>query len=133
MCPVKVHPFQVYLIATAQWTPPLTPPTLHFSYVCPITYLIYNVSCPNHIFTNVPYSLALRLVRICSKREDLLKRFEELNKMLTSRGYNKNVIKSAIERASKIERKTALERVKKVKKDSYSGCWLDLLHQNPPF
>ena len=68
-----------------------------------VQYLLPSSCHPNHISTNVPYSLALRLVRICSRREYLLKRFKELSKMLTSRGYNKNVIKSAIERASKIE------------------------------
>ena len=37
--------------------------------------------------------------------------------MLTSRGYNKNVIKRAIQRASLVKRDDALIKVKKVKKD----------------
>ena len=43
-------------------------------------------------------------------------KFEELSDMLKSRGYNKNVINSAIKVASLVERKDALIEVKKVKK-----------------
>ena len=53
-----------------------------------VQYLLPTSCHPSHIFNNVPYSLALRLVRICSRREDLMRRFEELRKMLKSRGYN---------------------------------------------
>ena len=42
-------------------------------------------------------------------------RFNELREMLISRGYNKNIIKAAINKASKIVRKEALKRVEKVK------------------
>ena len=40
-------------------------------------------------------------------------KFEELSDMLKSRGYNKNVIICAIKRASLVERKDALNKVKK--------------------
>ena len=46
-----------------------------------------------------------------------MKRFEELETMLISRDYPKNVIKAAIDRASKIDRKEALKRVVKNKND----------------
>ena len=82
-----------------------------------VQYLLPSSCHPNHIFKNVPYSLALRLVRICNRKEDLIKRFEELAAMLISRGYNKNVIENAIERAEKIDRQVALKKVVKVKKN----------------
>jgi hypothetical protein len=43
-----------------------------------LQYLLPNSNHPSHIFKNVPSSLALRLVRICSSKENLLKRLEEL-------------------------------------------------------
>ena len=47
-----------------------------------VQYLLPSSCHPAHIFHNVPYSLALRLMRICSQKEDLVKRFEELSTML---------------------------------------------------
>ena len=82
-----------------------------------VQYLLPSSCHPSHIFNNIPFSLALRLVRICTERETLLKRFEELETMLISRDYPKNVIKAAIDRASKIDRKEALKRVVKSKND----------------
>ena len=80
-----------------------------------VQYLLPTSCHPAHTFKNIPYSLALRLVRICSERRDLMVRFDELRDMLLSRGYNKNIIKAAINKASKIVRKEALKRVEKVK------------------
>ena len=82
-----------------------------------VQYLLPSSCHPAHIFKNVPYSLALRLVRICSRQEDLRKRFEELRTMLLSRNYNKNVVNSAILKASKVQRSDAVKRVIKEKKD----------------
>ena len=76
------------------------------------------LSChPSHIFNNVPYSLALRFVRICSKKEDLMTRFQELKEMLLSRNYNRKVIENAIKRSSNVLRKDAIVKVTIVKKD----------------
>ena len=69
-----------------------------------VQYLLPTSCHPKHIFTNIPYSLALRLVRICSTKEILSQRLEELSKMLLSRCYNKNVIKAAVDKASKLDR-----------------------------
>ena len=76
-------------------------------------YLLPSSCHPQHITRNIPYSLAYRLVRICSERENLLKRFEELKSLLLSRDYHPKVIESAIFRASKIPRIEALKRVEK--------------------
>ena len=76
-------------------------------------YLLPSSCHPQHITKNIPYSLAYRLVRICSERENLLKRFEELRSLLLSRDYHPKVIESAISRASLIPREEALKRVEK--------------------
>jgi hypothetical protein len=50
-----------------------------------VQYLLPNSCHPSHIFKSIPYSLALRLVRICSTRDLLNKRLEELKVMLLTR------------------------------------------------
>jgi hypothetical protein len=64
-----------------------------------IQYLLPNSCHPAHICKNVPYSLALRLVRICSEKETLKKRLGELESMLLSRKYNRNIVKEALVKA----------------------------------
>jgi hypothetical protein len=82
-----------------------------------VQYLLPNSCHPTHTFKSIPYSLALRLVRICSDKTDLNKRFEELETMLLSRHYNKNIIKNAIEKVSKLNRTEVLQKVNKPKTD----------------
>ena len=73
-------------------------------------------SChPAHTFKSIPYSLALRLVRIVSDKTKLETRLSELKDMLLSRQYNKNIVVAAIEKAKLIPREKALERVVKEK------------------
>ena len=81
-----------------------------------VQYLLPSSCHPSHVFNNIPYSLALRLVRICSNKDTLLTRMDELKDMLLSRSYNKNVIASAIKRALEVKREDALKRVEKTKK-----------------
>jgi hypothetical protein len=78
-----------------------------------VQYLLPNSCHPNHIFKNVPYSLALRILRICSNTETLYKRLEELRQMLLSRKCNTKVINNAKEKVKNIDRKTALVKVTK--------------------
>jgi hypothetical protein len=59
----------------------------------------------------------LRLVRICSDRDDLKTRLEELENMLLSRGYNKNVVKDTTLKAFTLDRAEILKKVTKTKKD----------------
>ncbi len=63
-----------------------------------IQYLLPSSCHPAHTFKSVPYSLAMRLVRICSDKNDLKKRFTELEEMLRSRQYNKNIVKKPLRR-----------------------------------
>jgi uncharacterized protein YdeI (YjbR/CyaY-like superfamily) len=63
------------------------------------------------------YSLALRLVRICSDKSDLEKRLSELREMLLSRKYNANIVNEAIKKASNLDRKEIVKKVTKNKNE----------------
>jgi peptide-methionine (R)-S-oxide reductase len=82
-----------------------------------VQYLLPTLCHPSHIFKNVPYSLALRLVRICSEKADLERRLSELKDMLKSRKYNTNIINAAITKAKNLERKEVLKKVEKHKNE----------------
>ena len=60
------------------------------------------------MITYIPYSLALRIVRICSESDTRDKRLNELRDLLCEKNYSLSVINSAILRAKKISRSQAL-------------------------
>ena len=71
-------------------------------------------SChPKSTTANLPYSSALRIVRICTTSETRDKRLLELKDLFLKRGYKENIIDKAIEKARKVPRKYALKRVDK--------------------
>ena len=74
-------------------------------------YLLPQSCHPPHCTQNIPYSLALRIVRICSDEKSRDARLNELKQMLLSRNYSKNIINAAIARAVAIPRSEALKRV----------------------
>ena len=78
-------------------------------------YLLPSSCHPSHVTQNIPFSLALRIVRICTFTTDREKRFSELKDLLISRDYEPKIIDSAIERARNIPRNEALKRVQSVK------------------
>ena len=78
-------------------------------------YLLTSSCHPPHIAENIPFSLAYRIVRICSEPESRDRRLMELRDMLLSRDYNGRLVDCAIERAKAIPRERALERVVKEK------------------
>ena len=62
-------------------------------------------SChPAHFSNNIPYSLAYRIVRICSKPELRDAQFLKLRDFLLSRNYNTSIVDSAIVGAKAIPR-----------------------------
>ena len=81
-------------------------------------YLLPSSCHPAHIFNNIPYSLAYRLVRICSSKENLEKRFEQLRETLLSREYRPKVVDAAIARARLLDRREALKKVEKSKEEN---------------
>ena len=72
-------------------------------------YLLPSSCHPAHVTDNIPFSLALRIVRICTLQEDREKRFTELKDLLLSRDYKPKVIDSAIQKARNIPREEALK------------------------
>ena len=81
-----------------------------------VTYLLPSSCHPGHITKNIPYSLAYRLKRICSRDSDLQKRLSELKSNLINRNYSKKVIDNAFQRVTLITREKALEKVFRPKK-----------------
>ena len=77
-------------------------------------YLLTSSCHPAHTTQNIPFSLALRIVRICSLPEDREKRFKELKELLLKRDYKSGVIDTAIQKARNISRPDALKKVVRV-------------------
>jgi hypothetical protein len=82
-----------------------------------IQYLLPSSCHPSHTFKSIPYSLAIRLVRICSTKQILQQRLGELKTMLLSRKYNKNVVNAAIEKAWSLDRNQMLKKREKKQND----------------
>ena len=71
-------------------------------------------SChPKTTTKSIPYSLSLRIVRICTQIENRDKRLEELRQLLLERNYPEKIINMGIEKAKKVPRKIALMKVRK--------------------
>ena len=76
-------------------------------------YLLPSSCHPPHQHENVPFSLAMRIVRICSLPETRDQRLLELKEMFLEREYRPNIVDFAISRARDIPRKVALRKVVK--------------------
>ena len=71
-------------------------------------YLLPDSCHPNTVKENIPFSLFLRITRICSENNKKEKRFSELEEMLLERNYSPGLIKSARAKAGAISREVAL-------------------------
>ena len=69
-------------------------------------YLLPTSCHPKHYCKNVPYSLALRLRRICSDSDTFESRASELTDHVCKRGYQKQDISLGIESARQLKRET---------------------------
>ena len=76
-------------------------------------YLLTSSYHPAHVTTNIPYSLAPRIVRICTNSETRDIRLQELKDLLLARNYKAGVINDAILKATNIPREEALKKVRK--------------------
>ena len=76
-------------------------------------YLQPNSTHPEHISRNIPYSLAFRNRRICSRQEDFDLRLGELRRMLLDRKYLPKVIDAAFSRVRKLSREQTLKKVQR--------------------
>lgn len=77
--------------------------------------LQYTSFHPPNLLCNLPYSQVLRAKRICSESEAFERNVEQLHKRYQDRGYPKEVVNAAVNRARGIPRQTLLEY--SVKKD----------------
>ena len=69
---------------------------------------------PGHVSPNLVFSMAFRLLRICSSPELFENRLGELkNTVLIPRGYKYSVIKAAFDKVRKITRTEALKKTDK--------------------
>ena len=76
-------------------------------------YLLTSSCHPAHVTNNIPFSLALRIVRICSLAETRDLRLSELKELVLSKDYKRRIIDAAIEKARLIPRMKALKTVTK--------------------
>ena len=72
-------------------------------------YLLPSSCHPSHITKNIPYNLCNRLLRICSNRETLKIRLDELKILLLTREYRERSVDEAIQRVLKMNREEALQ------------------------
>ncbi|GFR97937.1 hypothetical protein ElyMa_002757800 [Elysia marginata] len=88
--------------------------TLHTDLYSKLTdtfnYLHWSSCLPFHTKSSIPYSLAFRLIRICSCEETLIHRLTELTEHLKRRGFPLKLIQKAIHKAKEIPRSTAIQR-----------------------
>ena len=66
---------------------------------------------PSHICKNIPYSLAFRIRRNCSKEELCKQRFDELKLRLVDRGYREKMVVNSIDKVKNLRRDDILEKV----------------------
>lgn len=71
-------------------------------------YLLPSSCHPKHICKNIPYSMALRIRRICSDTATFEARARELACQLRGRGYKQNDIDAAIEKVKDLDRTSLL-------------------------
>ena len=77
------------------------------------SYLLPSSCHPSHVTENIPYSLALRLKRICSDADDFLVQLDFLKDLLLCRGYRSSYILCKFDRVKLLDRNTALKKVMK--------------------
>ena len=78
------------------------------------TYLLPKSNHPSHICANIPYSLAYRVKRNCSRPEMVEQRLEELKEKLLQRDYRQRIIDNAFEKIRVLDRDKTLEKVVRV-------------------
>ena len=72
-------------------------------------YLSSNSCHPKQCTTSIPYSQAIRLRRICSRREDFERRTNQLRAHLLVCGHDLQSVNIQIQKASRIPRDKALQ------------------------
>ena len=71
-------------------------------------YLLHTSCHPNHVKKSIPFSLALRIRRICSTAEKFKQRTSELLEFLCKRGHKRQYVQAQINKAFQIPRRDTL-------------------------
>ena len=71
-------------------------------------YFLHTSCHPSHIKKSIPFSLALRIRRICSTTEKFQQRTNELLEFLCKRGHRRQYVQSQINKAFQIPRRDTL-------------------------
>ena len=74
-------------------------------------YLLPDSCQPYSNIENIPVSLAIRILRICTEADARERRFSELKEMLLDRNYPEGIINAAIHKARSIPRNIAIRKV----------------------
>ena len=74
-------------------------------------YLLTSSCHPAHCVENIPFYLALRIVRVCTDISTRDTRHTELKNMLMEREYPESMVDNALRKAKAIHRSTALKKV----------------------
>ena len=74
-------------------------------------YLLTSSCHPVQTTKNIPYSLALRIIRVCNEPVERDLRLKELKDMLIFRNYPNNLVDRAIDKAREVPRELALRKV----------------------
>ena len=82
-------------------------------------YLLPSSCHPKTVTKSIPFSLSLRIVRICIKPENRDQRLADIKELLLARKYLETLIDRGIQRAVKFPRKVALLKIKKQKAEKY--------------
>jgi hypothetical protein len=80
-------------------------------------YLLPSSCHPKQTTKSIPFSLGLRIVRVCSNPEDRDRRMLELRDRLLVRNYPRELVEAALDKAKSISRKRALKKVTNKKKN----------------
>ena len=84
-------------------------------------YLLTSSCHPIGCTKNIPYSLGLRIVRVCTKPETRDKRMRELKELLLARDYPERLIDSALDKARAVPRHKALMKGIKRRQQKNAG------------
>ena len=96
-------------------------------------YLLPSSCHAKTVSKSIPYSLAIRIVRICSDPENRDKELKKLKSRLLNRNYDNKILESAIKRARNVPRQSLLKPVLKPEVNSRPVFAVTFDPRTPPF
>ena len=84
-------------------------------------YLLPTSCHPKQVTKSIPFSLGLRIVRVCSDEKDRDLRLSELKKRLLDRDYNEDMIDAALKKSKGSTKKRSPETTHTIQKNQKAG------------